>query len=141
MFEGIKTAFEYLFTLLNDLFTWILEGIAAILQPIIDIFLGIGYFIYKIGVVLVEILQLLGIVGKLALGLVQGLFKTITGLAYSGNSANIPTAFNNVFEQMQPVLQALQFNKIGYVITFSIWAFTAIYAIRIIQTFRGGNDA
>ena len=141
MFDGIKKAFEYLYGLLIDLFGWVIDGIAAIFAPIIDLVIGIGYFIYKIGLLLVEIVTLLGLVGKLALGLVQGLFKTITGLAYNGTPANVPTAFDNVFDQIQPVLQALQFNKIGYLITFSIWVFTAIYGIRIIQTFRGGNDA
>lgn len=141
MFDGIKKAFQFLYDLLITMFEWILNGIAAIFQPIIDLVIGIGYFIFMIGTVLVEILQLIGAVAKLAIGIVTGLFKTITGLSYSGSPANIPGTFDSVFDQMQPVLQALQFNKIGYVITFSIWVFTAIYAVRIIQTFRGGNDA
>ena len=141
MFDGIKKAFQYLYNLLIDLFQWILEAITAIFKPIINLVLGIGYFIYKIGLLLVEVLQLIGSVAKLALGLVQGLFKTILGLSYQGTAANLPGSLSAAVDNLQPIFQTLQFNKIGYVIIFSIWLFAALAATKIIQTFRGGNDA
>jgi hypothetical protein len=141
MFEGIKKAFEFLYNLLIDLFTFIVEAVQAIFQPIIDIFIGIGYFIYKIGVVLYEVLSVLGSVGKLVLGLIQGLYRTILSFDYDGTAVNLPGSIGQAFQNLQPIFQTLQFNKIGYVVMFSIWLFTALAAVKIIQTFRGGNDA
>jgi hypothetical protein len=141
MFEGIKKAFEFLFQLIIDMFTWILEGILAILKPIIDIFIGIGYFVYKIGLVLVEIVFLIGGVGRLVLALVQGLWNTLTSFDFDGTNVNLPGSIGQAFENLQPIFQTLQFNKIGFVVMFSIWLFTALAAVKIIQTFRGGNDA
>lgn len=138
MFNGIKKAFEYLYGLLTDLFGFLLDGITAIFKPIIDLFIGIGYLFYKIGVVLVEIAILIGSVGKLALGLIQGLFKTITGFAYQGTAANLPGSIGSAFDNLQPLFNTLQLNKIGYVIIFSIWLYTAFAATRIIQNFSGG---
>lgn len=138
MFEGIKKAFQYLYQLLTDLFNWILEGITAILKPIIDLVFGIGYFIYSLGVLVVEILGLLGSVAKLAFGLVQGLFLTITGLSYQGTPATLPGSLGSAVVNLQPVFETLQFNKIGFVVIFSIWLFAALAATKIIQTFREG---
>lgn len=141
MFDGIKKAFQYLFDLLKNLFVWILEGITAIFKPIIDLIFGIGYFIYSLGVLAVEILGLLGSVAKLAFGLIQGLFLTITGLSYQGTPATLPGSLGSAVNNLQPVFEQLQFNKIGFVVIFSIWLFAALAATRIIQTFRGGNDS
>jgi hypothetical protein len=141
MFQAIKKGFEFLFQLLIDLFTWILEGIMEVLKPVIDIFIGIGYFIYKIGVVLVEIVFLLGSVGRLVLALIQGLFNTLTSFDFDGTPASLPGSVGQAFNNLQPIFETLQFNKIGFVVMFSIWLFTALAAIKIVQTFRGGNDS
>ena len=140
MFDGIRSFFNKLFGYLGDLFSWFVEAITAIIKPVIDIFIGIGYFIYKIGVVLVELLSLLASVAKLGLGLVTGIFKTITGLSYQGTPANLPSSIDSAVDNLQPVFSALQFNKIGYVLIFSIWVFTAFAAVKIIQSLNVAGD-
>jgi hypothetical protein len=140
MFDGIKNAFSYLYDLIIKMFEWLLDAIVAVFQPIIDIFIGIGYFIYKIGVVLYEIILVLIGVGKVALGLVAGLFATITSFDFDATPVSLPGSVGSAMTNLQPVFSLLQFNKIGFVIMFSIWFFTAFAALRIIQTFSGGSN-
>lgn len=140
MFDGIRNFFNSLFSYLGDLFQWVLDGLTAIVKPIIDVFIGIGYFIYKIGVVLVEVLSTVGAVAKLGLGLVTGIFKTITGLSYQGNGPGVPSSIASAVDNLQPIFSALQFNKIGFVLIFSIWVFTAFAAVKIIQSFNVAGD-
>lgn len=137
MFDGIKKAFEYLYDLITTLFEWLLDGLTAIFKPIIDLVFGISYFIYSLGVLAVEILSLIGSVAKLAFGLIQGLFLTITGLSYQGTPATLPGSLGSAVNNLQPVFETLQFNKIGFVVIFSIWLFAALAATKIIQSFKG----
>jgi hypothetical protein len=139
MFDGIKKAFEKLFQFLSDLLVWIVEAITAIFKPIIDLFIGIAYFFFKLGVIVVEILQLIGAVSKMALGLAQGIFKTILGLSYDGTPAVLTGSLGSAVTKLQPIFATLQLNKLGYIIIFSIWLFAALAAVKIIQSFRGGN--
>ena len=139
MFNAIADGFNYLFNLIGDFGLWMLGGIQKLLQPIFDFFSAIFYLLYKLGVILVKIIELVIGLVKLLIGLLTGLFKTITGLNYSGAPAAIPEAYQSAFDNLQPIFQMLQLDKVAYLVLVAIWIFTAIYATKIIGGMRGGN--
>lgn len=136
MFSAVADGFAYLFDLLWSGFDWLLDGISFLLRPIFDLISAIFYFIYMIGVVLVKIVFIVLTIGKLLIGLLTGLFKTIFGLAPSSEKAVIPQAYSDVFGKMQPIFETLQLNKVAYLLSFALWIFTAFIAVRIISTMR-----
>jgi len=138
MFHAIADGFNYLWGFLKQLFWWLLDGIAFLLKPVFDLLAAIFYFLYKIGVVLVKIVEIVLALGRLLIGLCTGLFKTITGLGYTGRPAAIPASYQDVFDRIQPVFQTLQLDKVAYLVQFAIWVMTALAAIRIIGGMRGG---
>lgn len=132
MFKAIADGFNYLFKLFIDLMLWMLNGIWKLLQPIFDLIGMIFEFVYWIGVIAVLVVKLVFGVGKLLIGLVVGLFKTIFGLAYTGGGPSLPGSYSSVYAHLQPSLDRLQLDKIAYVLQFGIWIATAYLALRII---------
>jgi hypothetical protein len=138
MFHAIASGFNHLFGWLPTFGKWLLDGIYALLKPLFDLVGAIFYFLYKLGVVLVKIVEVVLALGRMLVGLTTGLFKTITGLSFTGRPATLPDSYNQVFTHLQPVLNSLQMDKVAYILTFSIWVFTAFTAIKIIGDMRGG---
>jgi len=138
MFHAIADGFNYLWSFLKLLAWWILDGIAFLLKPVFDLLAAIFYFLYKIGVVLVKIVEIVLALGRLLIGLCTGLFRTITGLSYTGRPAAIPASYQEVFDRIQPIFITLQLDKVAYLVQFAIWIMTAFAAIRIIGAMRGG---
>lgn len=142
MFKAIADGFGYLFGLLWQLGTFILNGIWMLLQPVFEFIAAIGYFIYKLGAVLYKVLELVLSLAKLMIGLSAGLFKTLAGLSYSGSAASpFPASYNEAIANIQPVFATLQFNKIAYLLTFGIWLATIIIALRLIGGMRGAGGS
>lgn len=141
MFRAIADGFGYLFGWLGDLFGWLLRGILAIFQPLIDLIAAIFYFLYKIGVVLVMIIELVFNIGRLLIGLLAGLFATLTGLNYTGKPANIPAAYQDVFNRLQPIYDTLQLDIIATLMQWVLWIMTAFIAVKIIGNMRGGGSS
>lgn len=138
MFHAIGQGFNYLWGFLRDLGVWFLNAIVWLLKPVFDLIGAVFYFLYKVGVVLVKVIEIVLALGKLLIGICTGLFKTITGLSFTGRPAIIPDSYNQVFAKIQPVFDTLQLDKVAYIITFSIWVFTAFTAMKIIGDMRGG---
>lgn len=139
MFRAVSDFAKYLFSLLTELFTWLLNGLYTIIRPVIELVAGIFYFIYKIGVVLVKVLELVLMVARLLGGLVAGLFKTIFGFAYSGQPASLPGSYNAALGKIMPIINgSLQLDKVAYILIFGIWITTGFYALKIIGDLRGG---
>lgn len=142
MFSAIADGFNYLFVHLGMLGTFILNGIWKLLQPLFDLIGAIFYFVYKLGVVLVKVIELVLGLARLLIGLTTGLFKTLAGLSYSGTAASpLPGAYTETIGQLQTIFTSLQFDKIAYVLTFGIWITTAIIALRLIGGMRGGGGS
>lgn len=113
----------------------------VIFRPILDLIGAIFYLFYKLGVVLVEVVKIILGLGRLLVGLVVGLFKTLTGLSYTGTPSTIPGAYSEAYSRLQPVMDRLQLDKLAYIILVAIWIFTAIAAIRLIGSMRGGGSS
>lgn len=141
MFRAISDAFGFLFGFLSDIGTWLLDGIMTIFQPILDIIGAIFYLLYYLGLVLVKVLHLVFNVCKLLIGLIAGIFQTITGLSYTGTSNTIiPGKYTEAFSQIGNTMTMLQLDKVAYILIFGLWIFTAFAAIRIIGSMRGGGE-
>lgn len=138
MFKAIADGFGYLFGLLGNLALFLLNGIMKIFQPVLDLIGALFYFIFKLGVVLVKVINLVLSVGRLLLGLLTGLFKTLAGFSFTGTPATVPGSYQDTFSHIRPLLQQLQLNNLAYVIIFTIWLLTAMAAIRKIRNLGGG---
>lgn len=140
MFSAIADGFNYLFSFLSDGFGFILDGIFQLFKPILSFLDMIFYFIYKLGVIVVKIVALVFAVGRLLVGLIEGLFATIFGFSYSGRPAQLPSSYANAFARLQPTMAKLQLDKVAYILQFGLWLFTAFAATTIIGKMRGGGD-
>ena len=142
MFSAVADGFGFLFGWLPNLLQWMLNGIWAILKPVTDLIGAIFYLLYKLGVVLVKVLQLVVSVGKMLIGLVTGLFKTIMGFGYTGKPAQLPGSYHAVFAKIMPIINGLlQLDKVAYLFVFGIWITAAFYAIKIIGEMRGAGGS
>lgn len=139
MFRAIADGFGYLFRLLGDLGGWILDGIWMLFKPLFDLLAAIFYFLYMLGVVLVKVLEVVLNVGKLLVGVLTGLFKTIVGLSYTGTPAALPGSYNSAFSKIMPHINSLQLDKVAYVLIFGIWLTAGFMAVKIIGGMRGGG--
>lgn len=140
MFSAIADGFNWLFGLLWDLALFVLNGLYLLLKPVFDLIGAIFYFLYKIGVVLVKVIELVLMLGRLLVGLTIGLFKTLAGLTYSGNATSpLPGSYSETVGQLQSIFTSLQFNKVAYLLQFGIWIATGIVALRLIGGMRGGG--
>lgn len=141
MFSAVADGFGYLFRLIWEACSWVLDGIYWLLKPVFDLLGGIFYFIFKIGVVLYKVLEIVVTVVKLLIGLATGLFRTIFGLSYSGQSAVIPDSYMTIFGKLQPIFASLQLNKVAYLLSFGVWIMAAFVAMRIIGGMRGAGSS
>lgn len=138
MFSAVADGFGYLFDLIWRAFKWLLDGLSVLLSPVFELLAAIFYFVYMIGVILYKIVLIVLTIGKLLIGLLTGLFKTIFGLAPSSEVAVMPQAYHDVFAKLQPIFLTLQLDKVAYLLSFALWIFTAFVAVRIIGSMRNG---
>lgn len=139
MFSAIADGFKWLYELLINLFSWLLQGLLKLLQPFFDLIGIVFEFIFWIGVIIAKVVHLVFSLGKLLIGLITGLFKTILGLGYTGGGKGLPGSYTSVYEHIRPALNMLQLDKVAYILQFSLWIFTALLAARIIGNMRGGG--
>lgn len=141
MFSAIADGFGFLFRLLMDGFLFILNGIMKIFKPLLDLIGAFFYLIYKLGIVLVKVIEIVISLAKMLIGIGIGLFKTIAGLSYSGSSAAMPGSYNNAFSKLRPTMNLLQLDNVAYLFIFAIWIFAALAAVKIIGAMKGGGGS
>lgn len=141
MFSAIADGFNWLFSLLWQVASFILNGLWSLLKPIFELIGAIFYALYKLGVVLVKILELVLMLARLLGGIVTGLFKTIAGLSYTGGASPLPASYSETIGHLQSVFTSLQFNKVAYLMQFAIWIATGVIALRLIGGMRGGGGS
>ncbi|MEK4240375.1 hypothetical protein [Paenibacillus sp. FSL H7-0714] len=141
MFSAIADGFNYLFSMLADFFWKLMDGLLWLLQPIFDLISLIFGLIVWIGVIIFKIVMLVFAVGKMLVGLIGGLFATITGFGYTGSTTNLPGSYMEVYSHIRPYLSMLQLDKIAYLAQFGIWFFTAWAALHLIGGMRGGGSS
>lgn len=144
----IGDAFKKLFGLLWDVIQWIGRFIYKLFKPLIDVILKVVevffalidaflYFIYCIGLVVVKLFIIIFQAAKLLWSLVVGLGHTLASLTYVPHSPN--NGYSSTIGKLFGVMEPLQINTIAYILLFIIWFFTAISAIKLISSIRGGE--
>lgn len=141
MFRAIADGFNYLFDLLASLFYKIMNGLLWMLQPVFDLIALIFSFVVWIGIIVGKIVLLVFALGKMLVGLIVGLFATITGFGYSGGKTNLPASYNDVYTHIKPFLATMQIDKVAYLLQFGIWLMTAFMALNLIGNMRGGGGS
>lgn len=140
IFEFFSTLFSNLFSFFGELLGNFFEAIKTLLltifEPVLIVIGTIFYFIFKVGVVLLKVIDLLFNFVLLFLSVVKGLFKTLIGLSFSGGSANFPARYSDTFSKVQPAIEMLQINKLATLFLWAIWIFFAIALIKIVGTRR-----
>lgn len=138
LFDTIKRLladlFSSLFNFLLWLIEWLLKGLTLLLKPIIMFFDAVFYFIYKLGLLLVDVFLVVLGVGKLVVALVVGGARTIQSLSYDGRSANLG-GMSDTFALLKPLINVLYLDIIAGIGVFAIWLFTYYAAHKIIQEY------
>lgn len=145
----IGDAFGKLFKVIWDGIKWLGNQIWSFFQTLIDIFVnfievifaliaGLLYFLYKIGVLAVKLFTLLFETAKILWSLVVGLLKTLASLSYTPKGSS-GTGYSEILGKLFSNLSVLQIDVIAYILLFIIWMFTAVGAIRLVSSIRGGD--
>lgn len=136
LFSFFGDAFGKLFSFLGSLFSGLLSGIKSILlaifEPILQLIAAIFYFLYKLGSLIIAIIDLIFRLVYFFVYVMKGLFVTLIGLSYDGRSATIPARYQTVFDHAMPALEILQLDKLPTLLLFAVWVFIGISIIKII---------
>lgn len=136
LFSFLGDAFGKLFGFLGGLFSGLLNGIKSVLltifEPILQLVAAIFYFLYKLGALIMAVIDLVFRMVFFFVYVMKGLFVTLIGLSYDGRSAAIPERYQTVFSNVQPALEILQIDKIPTILLFAVWVFIAVSIIKII---------
>jgi hypothetical protein len=145
----IAKFFEGLFGVIWDVGDWLLGGIASIIQTVIDIITGffevifalisgLLYLLYMIGVLATKLFQLIFEIALLIWSLVEGFGRTLASLVYTPSTTG-GHGYSEVIGKVFDKLSVLQITPIAYILLFILWYTTAIAAMRLITSIRGGD--
>lgn len=143
LWSFLGDALNFISNLAYKLFSALLEGLGSLFRPLLEFLGAIFYFLYKVGVVLLEVLKVVLYVGKLVVGLAIGIFKTVTGwAAFDGGNiySHVPRSYQPHMEMIGRFLEQVQADKIIPIFYVSIWVATGIAALRIIRSMGGAAE-
>lgn len=147
---GILTdAFGKLFEIIWSAGEWIIDGIANIMQYMLDIFIGFFeviydlikgtlYLLYMIGVLAVKLFQVLLEAGQILWSLIVGFGNTLASLNYTP-SASGGHGYSETIGRLFNALEPMQLAPIAYILSFSLWFITAVTAMKLISSIRVGG--
>lgn len=134
--DFFKRSFGVILDFLGDLFQKLFQGLInvlkAIFAPILIVVAILFYFIYKLGVLVITLFQVLLAIGKLLYSFVMGLFKTLAGLVWTPTQPN-HGSWSQPIGEVFAGLELYQMDKVAYVLLFVIWIMTAYGAISILS--------
>lgn len=146
----IGDAFGSLFGVIWDGLKWLGNFIKSLFQGLIDILVnffkviydlidGLLYFLYKCGVLLVKLFELLLNTAKLLWSLIVGFGRTLASLSYSPRGSS-GTGYSEMLGKLFSNLSFLQIDVIAYILLFAIWIITAVAAMKLLSSIRVGGD-
>jgi hypothetical protein len=130
--NAFGTLFSYLGSLLGGLFEGLKELLVALFTPVMQLIAAIFYFLYKLGVLLVLVIEILFRFVFFFVYVMKGLFVTLIGLSYSGKTAVLPPRYQEVFTNIQPALDFIQMDKIAVLCLWAVWVFIGVALIKIV---------
>ncbi|MCM3593651.1 hypothetical protein M4D58_23805 [Brevibacillus borstelensis] len=136
LYQFLMSAFGRLFTFLGELFSKLFDGLLNVLiglfTPILQLIAAVFYFLYKVGLLLISIIEVLYRMVYFFVFVMKGLFVTLIGLSYNGQTAALPDRYQEVFTNVQPALQIMQMDKIAVLCLWAVWIFVAMALIKIV---------
>lgn len=136
IFQFFLDAFGKLFAFLGFLFSGLFEGLKSLLvflfEPILALIGSIFYFLYKVGVLILLLIQVIYKTVVFFVSIMKGLFVTLIGLSYNGKQAVIPARYQEVFDHLAPALQMAQMDKVATLCLWAVWVFIAVAAVKVI---------
>lgn len=136
LFQFFGDAFGKLFAFLGSLFSGLFDGLKSLLvfifEPILALLGSIFYFLYKIGILILLLIQLIYQTIVFFVSIMKGLFVTIIGMNYNGKQAALPARYQEVFEHLQPALQMAQIDKVATLCLWAVWIFIAVASVKVI---------
>ncbi len=138
LFGLLGDAFGKLFDVLAYLFSGLFEGLKQfflfLFEPILIICGTIFYFLYKLAVLVMLLIDTLWELVKFFVSVMHGFFSTIISLTYSGGAAQLPARYQTVFDHVQPAFGILQLNSLATLCLWAVWIFFAYAIIKIISS-------
>lgn len=136
LFQLLEQGFELLISMMvhmfSQLFTALKDLLVFLFTPLLQLIGTIFYFLYKLGVLIVAVIELVFKLVFFFAYVMKGLFVTLIGLSYNGAAARIPTRYQEVFNQLDPALDFFQLDKVAVLCMWAIWIFVGISIIKII---------
>lgn len=147
--------FGRLFSYLGQLFSNLMDFLAGVVQnalnamadflqrlfqPVLDLIAAIFHLVEKLWQLLTLLFQLFLSLGHLIIAFIQGLFATLAGLSYSGQTpAGLDSNAMQAAGAVTGVFSILQLDTIAYLCLFAVWIATAVMVVRMIGSFGGGS--
>jgi len=130
--NAFGSLFSYLGSLFSRFFTGLTEFLTAFFNPVMQLIAAIFYFLYKVGLLLLLIIEIIFRFVFFFVYVMKGLFMTIIGLSYNGQAATLPPRYQEVIDNVQPALQIMQMDKIATLCLWAVWVFIAMALIRVV---------
>lgn len=132
IYTFFSSAFGALFSFLSSLFSNLFEGIVALFTPVLQLVGAVFYFLYKLGVLLVLVIEILFRFVFFFVYVMKGLFVTLIGLSYNGKTAVLPHRYQEIVDNIQPALKMAQMDKIAVLCLWAVWVFIGIALIKVV---------
>lgn len=130
--DAFGTLFAFLGSLFSTLFSGLKDLLVTLFSPVLSLIAAIFYFLYKLGMLLFLVIEILFRFVFFFVYVMKGLFLTLIGLSYNGQSAALPHRYQEVIDNVQPALQFVQIDKFAVLCQFAVWVFIALALIRVV---------
>ncbi|MBM4765468.1 hypothetical protein GNT69_24980 [Bacillus sp. B15-48] len=149
LFGFLGDVFGTLFSVIWDAIVWIGGLLKTLLQSLLDVLIGffqviyalidgILYLIYMIGVLAVKLFLVIFETGKILWAFIVGLGNTLSSLQYTPRSSP-GNGYSDILGRLFTNLEVLEINTFAYILLFLVWVITAVAAIKLISSIKGGG--
>ncbi len=120
--------------LLEKLLHGITTFLSYIFRPILDIIMGIWFFLQQLFNIIILIIMIIGRLFQIVGQLISEVIGVLFGFNYTGSLSyySLPNAYQSGFSSVLNFLDETGFSKIALIAAFFIWIGTAYAAIKII---------
>lgn len=130
-----KRLFNFFSSLLGDLFQALFNLLKTLFRPLFVLVAMVLYLVYKVATLAWLLIQVFWSIAKIVVAFVKGIFVTLAGFTYSGETAGTGT-WQPILKNVALGLNYFQLDKVAYVLLFLIWFGVAWGVIRIIGSFQ-----
>lgn len=132
--------FDFLSGLVQNALNALADFLQRLFQPVLDLIAAIFHLVEKLWQLLGLLFQLFISLGHLIVAFIQGLFSTLAGLSYSGQTpSGLDSNVMQASSAVTGVFSILQLDTIAYLCLFGVWIATAVMVVRMIGSFGGGS--